>query len=117
MKKAETIKKRMDELVIEMHQSVSDEDDKAYRKRKKRLKKDFDWLKVCYMYLTTNPTELFLEQEKDRLANRLRLIESGYVYDERQTLDAQKKDKKDYEKTMGVAKIKEQLKTIKFILN
>lgn len=118
MKNVTEIKKRMDEIVVARYAPLpKEETDRKYKSRQKKLKIEYDFLNVCKLYLETEPTEEFIKKEKKRLENRLQLISEGYKHDERQTLKDQKKDRKDYDKLMGVSKIKSQLKAIYFLLS
>ncbi len=94
-----------------------------------RRKKRVAFLKLCGEYLSSNPTKEFLSKEKDRIEGRISAIEMSYNVD---ALDPSIKIKKtrkgftskneleiqkDYKKLMGVPDLKEQLKSIVFLLN
>lgn len=86
-----------------------------------RMKKKYAFLKVCKMYLQTTPTRDFLDKEKERLSTRVNLINAGYVPDKRLIQANMRKEEqaehRDYNKIMGLPKIKEQLKSIIFLLS
>ena len=77
----------------------------------KKLKSRKEYLLTCIAYLNTNPTQEFIEKEKERLMNRNNKImegtPSGY--------GVTRKAKRDYEKLMDLPKIRLQMKTLQFI--
>lgn len=94
-----------------------------------RRKKRIAFLKLCKEYLSSSPTQDFLSKEKERIENRITAIETSYNVN---SLDPSLKVKKtrkgftskneleimkDYKKVMGIPELKEQLKSITFLLN
>lgn len=86
-----------------------------------RMKKRYSFLKLCKMYLKEEPTNDFLYKESERLSNRVDLINKGYKPDQR-LIDAnlrkeEQAEHKDYNKIMGLPKVKEQLRAIQFLIS
>jgi len=86
-----------------------------------KLKKKYSFLKMCKMYLESNPTEEYLLKEKEKLNARINAINSGYIPDQR-LIDAglkkeERKERADYNKIMGITKTRNQLQAIKFLLS
>lgn len=86
-----------------------------------RLKKRYSFMVMCKMYLESNPTVEFLDKEKDRLSNRVNLINAGYEPNQRLIEANLRKEEQaehnDYNKIMGLKLVKDQLQSIKFILS
>jgi len=86
-----------------------------------KIKKRYEFLKICKMYIESNPTHEFLHKEKDRLQNKINLINAGYKPDQklidRGFKKEEQKEHKDYNKIMGIAKFKEQLKGIQYLIS
>jgi hypothetical protein len=92
---------------------------------KKRLKssvlkargKKVKFLTLCQKYLESNPSEEFCKGEVVRLNQRLALINDTFPQDKAfATLLEEKKFKKEFNKEWGVPHLKEQVKTLKFLL-
>jgi len=86
-----------------------------------KIKKRFEFLKICKAYVETEPTHDFLHREKERLQNKIKLINAGYKPDKR-LIDMgfkkeEQRDHLDYNKIMGLPKFKEQLRSINFMLS
>lgn len=108
MKTLTTIKKEIEELLaLDRHK----EKPSVLSRAKKRIQ----FLRMCQHYLETQPSTEFLQKEKARLENRLDLIEDNFDY-YKATATA-KKPLKEYAKLMDTKSVKEQLKTIKYLIN
>lgn len=111
MKKVQDIQKEVDEINEELA---------ANKKRKKgevgflkagavkKLKSRKEYLLTCIAYLNTNPTQEFIDKEKERLMGRNNKIMEGMP-------DGSRKIKRDYEKLMDLPKIRLQMRTLQFI--
>ena len=107
MKTIESIEKEMATLVA---------DRGTYTPRERSAaKKRMQFLSVCKMYLSDMPSQAFLIKERDRIENRIDLINKDYGY--WKTFQPRKNSIDDYNKEMGVENLVIQLKTIKFLLN
>jgi len=86
-----------------------------------KIKKRHSFLKICKMYIESNTTHEFLNKEKDRLQNKVNLINAGYVPDKRLINSGLKKEEQkehqDYNKIMDLPKFKEQLRSVIFLLS
>jgi len=101
---------------------LSEYDRKEIKKCKAAIKRDKSrqsFLKTCLLYIKTEPNEDYLKKEVDRISNRINLLMTNYtpLDDERCTKSQISTHKKNYEKEMGVPKIRTQLTTINFLLN
>lgn len=112
--------KQLQQEMANIQVQISTEDDLSTPAINK-LKKRYSFLKLCIMYLEEKPTIEFLDKEKDRLTNRVNLINAGYEPDKRLIASGLKKEEQaehsDYNKLMGMPKLKEQLKSISFLLS
>lgn len=114
MKTATQIKAEMDSLQVEL--STRD----LKKQQIAKIKKRYAFLKVCMAYINSEPTHEFLHKEKERLNNKINLINAGYIPDQR-LIDSgfkkqEKKEHQDYNKIMSLDKFKEQLKSINFLI-
>jgi hypothetical protein len=117
MKSIKKIEQEMNNIQVEISTNSKEYTETAIN----RMKKRHSFLCVCKMYLESKPTDDFLEKEKERLSTRINLINAGYEPDQR-LIDAglkkeEQSEHKDYNKIMGLPKIKEQLKSIQFLLS
>jgi hypothetical protein len=90
------------------------ESDRAVKKLESRL----EYVKTCLLYIESAPQEGYLEKERSRLENRVNLFMEGYV-----GIDAERfsksevtKHRKEYEKEMGIPKLRKWLSTLNFLL-
>jgi len=84
----------------------------------KRLNKRIKQLKIIKLYLESNPRPEFIRNERDTVLRHIASIDSGYVlWAAGRVLTAYKDPKKAYTNDMGLPALKEQLKTLKYILD
>lgn len=83
-----------------------------------RMKKRIAWLKEIKMYLDTQPTAAFIKKECERLENSISLRMMYFVLDGAEALPKTTitKLKRDYEKRHDIPKLRQQVKTMRFIL-
>lgn len=103
-------------------ENINDLDRKRIKSIKATIKRDKTrqaFIKTCLLYINTSPNEDYLKREAERISNRINLLLKGYrpLDDERHTKSQITKHKNEYEKEMGVPKIRKQLTTINFLLN
>ena len=116
MKSIKKIEQEMDSIQVEISTNS------VYYKETdiNRMKKRYIFLKMCYMYIESSPTDDFLNKEKDRLLNKINLINAGYEPNMKLIERGLKKEEQDehkfYNKIMNVSKFKEQLKCINFLI-
>lgn len=106
MKEVKSIQTEIDSLLEELKHAEKD----------KPLFKRLQFLKVCKMYLETNPSEDFIKKEKSRLSKRIQLLRDGYSGYKAKDPDP-KKWKSEYNKATGLNQLNVQLRTINFLLN
>lgn len=78
------------------------------------------YLTVCKNYLLSEPSELFVKNEKERIADAIGVVNDriGDVYeDEKLSEDAKREKIEMLKKEYKLKSLKEQYKTICFILN
>lgn len=81
--------------------------------RRKKVK----FYNLCWKYLQSNPSEEFCKNEINKLDLRLKLINQEYPAEKIfATLDEEKNFKKEFNNKWDIPKIKEQLKTLRFLL-
>lgn len=111
MKTLEELKKELSELLVT--------DTRDWKNLQiNRFKKRVQFLKLCISYMESEPTPEFLKKEVSRLKKRSELIEDSFPqYTPPKQFDNQKKLKSFYYKEMGIPKINQQLKTLRFLIN
>ena len=83
----------------------------------KRLNKQIKFLKFIKTYLETNPRPEFVQSELETITIRIGRIDEGYlVWAAGRAITAYKDPKKAYTNEMGLPQLKEQMKTLKYIL-
>lgn len=126
MKTIEFFKEEIPNLIGEMNgiQITLDNEKRSterakLRRQKKVIQKRIDFLKFCRLYIETNPNPDFVKGEAERLANRINMYMETYVplKSERHTKAECSKHKRDFEKEMGIPKLRTQLLTLHFINN
>ena len=73
-----------------------------------RLHTKLEYFLSCKRYLDTEPSELFLSSESARITNRINLLLLDKVF-------ADKKKKAEFEKEMGIPKLRHHLSTITYL--
>ena len=69
------------------------------------------------MYLETNPRPEFVQKELETVLLRIGRMDAGYIdWSAGRQLTAYKDPKKAYTNEMGLPQLKEQMKTLKYIL-
>jgi len=116
MKTITAVQKEMDSIKVDMMSNTKN----ISKSDRTKLKKKYEFLAICKMYLEHNPTEEYLMKEKERLSSRINAINKGYIPDERLIESGLKKEERkehaDYNKIMGLTKTKNQLQSIQFLL-
>lgn len=102
-------------LLKEYRVAKEDHDDRSENRISKRLAE----LRKYKAYPETNPKQEFLAAEHERITNRLFAIRDGYDHWFNTAAEAMsnKDPEKYYNNVMGVKKLKDQLATIKFLLD
>ncbi|MES2287409.1 MAG: hypothetical protein V4547_17075 [Bacteroidota bacterium] len=92
---------------------------KQLRGTVKRNRKKIEEYTLYLRYAETNPSEDYLKKEIDRITNRINKFTELYKPLDETAHDKKKcaAHKKDYEKEMGIPKLRKQLSTICFISN
>jgi hypothetical protein len=104
------------EQIISVIEQLKESDfDEMKPAKKKAVFNRINFLITCQRYLESKPSEDFLRKEESRLSRRIDLIDKGlHAYCQS---SVSKSAKRDYEKENGIPTLKEQLKTIKYLLN
>lgn len=79
--------------------------------------KKVSFLKMCVEYLRNQPTEEYIEKEYDRLEARLKKIEKDYANFKPAKAVSEKEKRKEFENLHKIPLLKEQMRTLRFILN
>ena len=83
----------------------------------KRLNKQLRFLKLIKTYLESNPRPEFVQSELETITMRIGRIDEGYlVWAAGRAITSYKDPKKAYTNEMGLPQLKEQMKTLKYIL-
>lgn len=112
MKKLKTVTNELKELIREASAAKDP-------KIKRKLKLKIPFLRMCAMYIESNPTNEFVEGEILRINNRIELISDGFEYwaslPREESLSGSKL-LTFYYKEMGVPKLRRQLQALRFLL-
>lgn len=105
----------------ESMESAANNNNGSYRNVKKvftKVNKRLLYYRMVRSYLQTNPKKEFIQNEYDRVTNRMSMIGLNFSHDLlSQNADVIKKKRAEYEKEQGVPKLREQQKCLKFILS
>lgn len=84
----------------------------------RKLRKKIPYLRTCILYLETTPSPSFLKQEIERIENKITLRMSGFVLEgvDQMPKSFALKARKNYEKQYDVPKLREQVRTMRFLL-
>lgn len=84
----------------------------------KRNKKKVDDYTFLMRYVETNPTKDFLKKEEERITNRINKFMETYVPLPEESFSKKQcaVHKKNYEKEMGIPKLRKQMTAINFLL-
>ncbi len=113
MKTTQEVNRLIDDNVVIMKKQ--DTPLKTYKSLAKKNK----FLQEIIMYLETNPRAEFLEFEKRRITSIISAKESQYEYWSKNICDKSlevTKRKSTFDRELGIKNLKNQLKTINFIL-
>ena len=83
----------------------------------KKLRKRFTWLRTCVMYLETLPNETSLRRQIEVVESKinLRMLAQPEIPDNI-TRPQVTKMKREYEKSSGVTLLREQARTLRYLL-
>ena len=118
MKTIELLQKEKESLIVQ----IDDHQSGRYKITNiRRVKQRLSFVKKCIEYLRTNPDQSFLEKEKGRLNKRIDLFKQAYIEPDREHLEKMtgreaSKLRIDYEKNMGIPKLRKHLRTINYLL-
>jgi hypothetical protein len=94
----------------------SNYDDYVKFENKKRNRIEF--ISMCKLYIDTSPRESFIKSELNRLEKRLEKLDGGFAFWFKSSgLTDFKQGERIYASEVGIKKIKEQIKTLSFLLN
>lgn len=84
----------------------------------KRLRKRIPFLKTCIAYLESKPSEIFVTEEVAKVELKINRRMELFVLDDYQALDKKtvNRMKKTYEKKYEVPHLREQVRTLRFLL-
>lgn len=115
MKTLQQVTKEREEVLSQMaNLSTTDKDRKMYG----RLQKEANFLKICILYLKTEPTRQYLESCRHKLNNRIKLlVDAMPKYPPGANPKAVSKAKQEYRKLVGLNDAQLKLKTVVFLLS
>lgn len=124
MKTISDLKKKIKEMTFDLSSlGVSGEEDAKELKRlktaAKKIEDELNRLREVLLYLNMKPAEGFLRKEKDRLENRIKLIDDIFLSDhntEKMTRPQINIIKKDHDKKWEAVRLRTHLKYIDYIL-
>jgi hypothetical protein len=82
--------------------------------KKNRMKKRILFLTLVQNYLESSPNELYLGREISRIENRINKIIDSFAYNP-DLEDSEKKQKRAFEKEMGIPHLRVQMRTLRYI--
>lgn len=115
----ESLRNEMAEAKKQLNQPKIDEKlAKQLRGTVKRNRKKIEEYTLYLRYVETNPDKDYLQKEIDRISNRINLLLKNYIPLDEERFDKKtcSTHKKNYEKEMGVTKIRKQLSALTFII-
>ncbi len=80
-----------------------------------RLKKRLQFLATCKNYIESKPTEEFVKKEVTRLENKINLLTAGFIKPENIDNKTLAKIKSEYDSEMGIKKLRNQLRTLRYL--
>lgn len=111
------INKVVDEI-SRLSDNLSRDSHKMKRSEEKRELKKINFLRFVASYLNSFPSEEFVNGEIKRLENRKSMINQQFTsWIPSKYFEKEKEKLKEYEKEMGIPKIRMQLRALKFIIN
>lgn len=83
-----------------------------------KLRKRIQYLKHCVMYIETNPSPQYMKDEIKKVETKVNLRMAQFVLEgvEAMPKSVVSKLKREHEKKYEIPKLKEQIKTLKYIL-
>ena len=115
MKTEKQLKKEIKEVLHEIEEN--DGSTKSEKSKRKKLKARIQYLKTCLAYIETHPSPIFIENEIERVSNRISLLDSQF--DNWKNLPRKEVVKGNlktyYLKKVDVPLLENQLKTLRFI--
>lgn len=112
-----TVKELKEEIVSIKH---SLENDKMKKAAQTRMRKRLPFLKLCIMYLESNPDHKYMRAEIEKVETKINLRMIQFPLDQYQTDGVDKKTvnrlKKAHEKKYEVPHLREQVRTLRFLL-
>lgn len=115
MKTIKQIQSEIDDIKKEMIDQQKS-DSKESKRRLKKLKTELSFCAICLLYIKSDPSPEFVKKEKDRVTNRINMTLEKYVQPSYGSISERKKDKREYEKSMDIPKLRKQLSTLYYLL-
>lgn len=83
-----------------------------------KLRKRIPFLRLCIMYIEENPDHQYLRQEISKIETKITLRMNQFVLDDYKEVDKKtvNKLKKDHEKKYEIPHLREQVRTLRFLL-
>lgn len=96
--------------------SIQNDEMKPAAERK--LRKRIPFLRTCIKYIETNPSQSFMKSEIEKVENKINLRMGQFCLDDYQDLDKKTVNKlrKQHEKKYEVPHLREQVRTLRFLL-
>lgn len=116
MKTIKKLQSEIDDKLSDIN-NYNKSNDPKIKKKLKPAKLRLAYLKMCMMYVESQPTVEFIMKERDRLSDRVTAFLNVYEEPKNVTGTLGAKHRKDYEREMGIPKIRKQLTALKYLLN
>lgn len=79
MKTVADVKSKIDDILNKCNDIKKSKDyNRVDAKKVKTLLKGIDLMRSCILYLETNPSEVFIASERDRISKKIILISNGF---------------------------------------
>src|SRR5688500_15982893 len=82
--------------------------------KRDRMKKRIWFVTLVQNYFKSSPDELYLDREISRIENRINKIIDSFAYNP-DIEDSEKKQKRAFEKEMGIPHLRVQMRTLRYI--
>ncbi|MDD4971930.1 MAG: hypothetical protein PHT07_21090 [Paludibacter sp.] len=110
--------KTAQQLKVKILQLTSEAQHKeTQQKRVKAIKKRLTFLRFCLKYIETNPSEECLKRQLNECEHQIAVYDSRFSDFEARQVKELKNVRQYYDGINGIPKLKEQIRTVNFILS
>lgn len=119
MKTINQIKSDLIEVVNTLQEDKQKKvEDRMKKSAATKLRKKIPFLKTCIMYVESGPSEQFVKKEIERIETKINLRMGLFILDDYKEVDKKtvSKFKREHEKKYEIPHLREQVRTLRFLL-